>query len=163
AADYERFLSLIRPLREFGVPVHLAMGNHDDRATFRHHLLPGEHGHPAAPVDRVDELNGLRIVTLDTTVPGFHHGEVTAAQREWLADVLSAKDSDTVFSFFCQHAADFVTDAARKAALSGDIARADRLAQLSSQLGERMAVAQAYNLDRKQTIISVLDDIRTAL
>lgn len=80
-----------------------------------------------------------------------------------LADVLSAKDSDTVFSFFCQHAADFVTDSARAAALAGDIARADRLAQLSSQLGERIAIAQGYNLDRKQTIITVLDDIRAAL
>lgn len=80
-----------------------------------------------------------------------------------LADVLSAKDSDTVFSFFCQHATDFVTDAARTAALAGDISRADRLAQLSSQLGERIAIAQGYNLDRKQTIITVLDDIRASL
>lgn len=80
-----------------------------------------------------------------------------------LADVLSAKDSDTVFSFFCQHVSDFVTDTARAAALSGDISRADRLAQLSSQLGERIAIAQGYNLDRKQTIISVLDDIRASL
>lgn len=80
-----------------------------------------------------------------------------------LADVLSAKDSDTVFSFFCQHVTDFVTDSARSAALSGNIARADRLAHLTSQLGERITVAQAYNLDRKQTIISVLDDIRASL
>ncbi|WP_421579734.1 DNA polymerase III subunit delta' [Shinella sp. M31] len=80
-----------------------------------------------------------------------------------LADVLSAKDSETVFSFFCQHATDFVTDAARTAALAGDIARADRLAHLSSQLGERIAIAQGYNLDRKQTIITVLDDIRASL
>ena len=61
------------------------------------------------------------------------------------------------------HAGDFVTDAARAAALAGDIARADRLAHLSFQLGERIAIAQGYNLDRKQTIISVLDDIRAAL
>jgi len=80
-----------------------------------------------------------------------------------LADVLSAKDSETVFSFFCQHATDFVTDAARTAALAGDISRADRLAHLSSQLGERIAIAQGYNLDRKQTIITVLDDIRASL
>jgi DNA polymerase-3 subunit delta' len=80
-----------------------------------------------------------------------------------LADVLSAKDSDTVFGFFCQHITDFVTDTARAAALAGDLSRADRLAQLSSQLGERINIAQGYNLDRKQTIISVLDDIRASL
>ncbi|MGX5722496.1 DNA polymerase III subunit delta' [Shinella zoogloeoides] len=90
-------------------------------------------------------------------------GEPPRRDVHRLADVLSAKDSDTVFSFFCQHVSDFVTEAARSAALSGDIARADRLAHLSSQLGERITIAQAYNLDRKQTIITVLDDIRAAL
>lgn len=80
-----------------------------------------------------------------------------------LADVLSAKDSDIVFGFFSQQAADFVTEAARAAAFSGDIGRAERLAQLSSRLAERLAVAQAYNLDRKQTVIALLDEIRAAL
>src|SRR3546814_6114943 len=66
------------------------MGNHDDRASFREHLLPAEEAEsPSAPVDRVDELDGLRIVTLDTSVPGFHHGEISDAQLDWLAGVLS--------------------------------------------------------------------------
>ncbi|MCP8893420.1 DNA polymerase III subunit delta' [Shinella daejeonensis] len=80
-----------------------------------------------------------------------------------LAEVLSAKDSDIVFGFFCQHVCDFVTDAARQAAQAGDLPRADRLAALSSEIVERIGVAQAYNLDRKQTIIGLLDDIRAAL
>lgn len=87
---YERVRALVEPAAErLGAPVIWVMGNHDDRATFRSHLLPADHGDPTAPVDRVDELNGLRVVTLDTSVPGQHHGEVTAAQRERLADVLS--------------------------------------------------------------------------
>ena len=90
-------------------------------------------------------------------------GEPPRREVHKLADVLSARDSDTVFSFFCQHAGDFVTDAARAAALVGDISRADRLARLSTQLTERIAIAQGYNLDRKQTVISVLDDIRASL
>src|SRR3546814_12565775 len=66
------------------------MGNHDDRASFREHLLPAEEAEsPSSPVDRVDELDGLRIVTLDTSVPGFHHGEISDAQLDWLAGVLS--------------------------------------------------------------------------
>src|SRR3546814_6624804 len=53
-------------------------------------LLPAEEAEsPSAPVDRVDELDGLRIVTLDTSVPGFHHGEISDAQLDWLAGVLS--------------------------------------------------------------------------
>ena len=31
SSDYERFVELLRPLREHGLPVHLAMGNHDRR------------------------------------------------------------------------------------------------------------------------------------
>jgi len=34
---------------------------------------------------RVYDINGLRIISLDTTVPGYHHGELTDAQLEWLA------------------------------------------------------------------------------
>ena len=65
------------------------MGNHDDRSMFRAGLLddPSVDG---GPVDRVDDLDGLRVITLDTTVPGYHHGELSAEQLEWLAEVLSA-------------------------------------------------------------------------
>ena len=40
---------------------------------------------PMRPVDRVDELDGLRLVTLDSTVPGLHHGELRDEQLAWLA------------------------------------------------------------------------------
>ena len=63
------------------------MGNHDERQAFRTELLRVE-AHDA-PVDAVVDLNGLRLVTLDTTVPGYHHGEITAGQLDWLAEVLS--------------------------------------------------------------------------
>lgn len=87
---YARIRALIEPLADrLGARVVWVMGNHDDRAAFRSHLLPGDAGEPTAPVDRVDEIDGLRVITLDSTVPGHHHGEVTAAQRAWLADVLS--------------------------------------------------------------------------
>src|SRR5690348_14141719 len=43
---------------------------------------------PGGPLDRVFLVDGLRIVALDTSVPGQHHGEVTDAQLAWLARVL---------------------------------------------------------------------------
>lgn len=87
---YRRVRAIVEPLAErLQTRVVWVMGNHDDRAAFRAELLPAEAADPAAPVDRVDELDGLRIVTLDTSVPGAHHGEVTPAQREWLAEVLA--------------------------------------------------------------------------
>ncbi|HWR86724.1 MAG TPA: phosphodiesterase, partial [Rhodoglobus sp.] len=41
------------------------------------------------PVDRVHDVNGLRVIALDSTVPGHHHGEVSDAQLDWLAEELS--------------------------------------------------------------------------
>lgn len=37
--------------------------------------------------DRVHEVDGLRIVALDTSVPGYHHGALRPEQLAWLADV----------------------------------------------------------------------------
>ncbi|OLP59877.1 DNA polymerase III subunit delta' [Xaviernesmea oryzae] len=86
----------------------------------------------------------------------------TAARKEMhrLADVLSAKDSGTIFDFFTALVETHVQDAARQAARAGEGARADRLASLSTALTEKLATAEAYNLDRKQTILSLIDAIR---
>lgn len=87
---YVRIRALVEPLAErLGARLIWVMGNHDDRGAFRSHLLPGDAADAAAPVDRVDEVDGMRIITLDSTVPGHHHGEVTTAQRGWLRDVLA--------------------------------------------------------------------------
>jgi DNA polymerase-3 subunit delta' len=77
-----------------------------------------------------------------------------------LADVLSAKDSDIVFGFFISHLGDELMARARAAARAGDIRTAEHNARLSSSITERLTVAQAYNLDRKQTILTILDEIR---
>jgi 3',5'-cyclic AMP phosphodiesterase CpdA len=40
------------------------------------------------PIVGVWDLDGLRLIALDTSVPGWHHGDIDEAQREWLAGVL---------------------------------------------------------------------------
>lgn len=88
---YVMLRELVEPFADrLGAPVFWVMGNHDDRETFRRTLLDTEIAvDPLAPVDRVDELNGLRLITLDTSVPGHHHGELSRRQLDWLADQLS--------------------------------------------------------------------------
>lgn len=76
-----------------------------------------------------------------------------------LADVLAQKDSDVILAFFTEHVTDHLIASARQAAMHGDLYRADQLSRLSTSLTEKMTVAQAYNLDKKQTVISVLEDI----
>jgi 3',5'-cyclic AMP phosphodiesterase CpdA len=63
------------------------MGNHDERPDYSRLLFDEESD---APQDRVYDIDGLRIISFDTTVPGYHHGEVTDDQLDWLADVLSS-------------------------------------------------------------------------
>ncbi len=85
---YDRIRRIVDPVAErLGARVIWVMGNHDDRAAFRSGLL-GERG-DARPVDRVDDVNGLRVITLDSTVPGHHHGAIAPEQLDWLAEELS--------------------------------------------------------------------------
>ncbi len=91
-------------------------------------------------------------------------GEATARRSDMhkLADVLSGKDSETIYDFFVEIVGNHVIGAARTAAVGGDIVRAERLARLSSSLTEKLAIAEAYNLDRKQSILSLLDELKAA-
>ena len=85
---YDLLREIVEPAAmRLGAEVIWVMGNHDERAAFRTHLL-GEVG-TARPVDRVYDINGLRVITLDSTVPGRHHGEVVPEQLDWLAEELS--------------------------------------------------------------------------
>jgi DNA polymerase-3 subunit delta' len=77
-----------------------------------------------------------------------------------LADALSGRESDTIFDFFVSHVGDDIMNRARAAAGEGQITAAERLARLYSEITERLTVSDGYNLDRKQTIISILTDIK---
>ncbi|WP_317616721.1 phosphodiesterase [Arthrobacter sp. NamB2] len=88
---YAKLRAIVDPAAaRLGARVIWAMGNHDDRASFRAGLLDERSpARPDAPVDAVHFIDGLRIITMDSTVPGHHHGEFTDAQRRWLAHELA--------------------------------------------------------------------------
>lgn len=80
---YERLKTLVEPAAErMGSRVIWVMGNHDEREPFSS-ILMGEQP-TTATQDRVYDVNGLRIISLDSTVPGYHHGDLEAAQLDWL-------------------------------------------------------------------------------
>lgn len=70
-----------------GPPVLAVPGNHDDRAAMREHLL-GLAG-SADPLDAVHDIGGLRLVLLDSSIPGRVEGGFDPAQLDWLAAVLA--------------------------------------------------------------------------
>lgn len=84
---YERLKAIVEPpAARMGAQIIWVMGNHDERPDYSR-LLFGEES--TAPQDRVYDIDGLRIISLDTTVPGYHHGELEDSQLEWLAGILS--------------------------------------------------------------------------
>jgi 3',5'-cyclic-AMP phosphodiesterase len=85
---YYRTRSALEPLAgATGAELIWVMGNHDERAAFRSELLD----EPATdqPVHHVVQVGGLRIIALDTSVPGYHHGALDAASLAWLDAVLA--------------------------------------------------------------------------
>ncbi|MDJ0338052.1 phosphodiesterase [Cryobacterium sp. PH31-O1] len=90
---YELLREIVEPAAaRLGARVIWVMGNHDKRSAFRTELLDQQPSE--APIDRSYDLNGLRLITLDTSVPGHHYGAVTDQQLLWLADELRVPAPD---------------------------------------------------------------------
>lgn len=90
AESYSRIRAIVEPAaRRMGSQLIWVMGNHDRRDAFTAELLGGADAEPTRALDRVYDLDGLRIIALDTSVPGWDHGELTAHQLEWLREQLA--------------------------------------------------------------------------
>jgi 3',5'-cyclic AMP phosphodiesterase CpdA len=91
AADYATATRLLSRIRQ---PLLVIPGNHDEReafrACFRHHPYVTRSGplHVA-----VGDQGPVRIIGLDVTVPGFHHGDMDDDACAWLEARL-AEESD---------------------------------------------------------------------
>jgi 3',5'-cyclic AMP phosphodiesterase CpdA len=84
---YRQLRAMVEPLAErIGAQIVWCMGNHDARTAYSRELFGAE---SEEPQDRLYDVAGLRIVSLDTTVPGWHHGELSDVQLDWLREALS--------------------------------------------------------------------------
>jgi 3',5'-cyclic-AMP phosphodiesterase len=93
ADAYRKLRAAVEPFAaELGAELVWVMGNHDNRAELRRFLL--DEAPSMAPLDRVRMIDGLRIVTLDTSVPGHHYGEISGSQLDWLAGQLATPAPD---------------------------------------------------------------------
>ena len=103
--DYTHFTKLIMPLRAAGIPVHLTMGNHDDRDVF-YQVLNAEK--PAdTPVTSkhvgVVHLAGANLFLLDSLKARMTaQGWLGQEQRDWLAKMLDAH-ADKPALIFAHH------------------------------------------------------------
>jgi len=93
-ADYETFLGLIRPMREHGLPMHLTLGNHDDRDRFWATLPQSEEHAKPLPhrqivVSEAPRANWIMLDSLDKTnhTPGL----LGPKQIDWLRSALDER------------------------------------------------------------------------
>jgi Icc protein len=78
-------------------PVYVLGGNHDRREGLRARF--GLAGDPSAPVQYSADLGPLRLVTLDTTIPGRAAGELDAERLAWLdAELAQAPAQPTLLA-----------------------------------------------------------------
>lgn len=84
---YRRLRAAVEPVAAaLDTVVIWVAGNHDERPALREGLL--DQAPSEEPVTGVWDLDGLRVIALDTSVPGWHHGDLDESQLAWLADQL---------------------------------------------------------------------------
>ena len=93
AGDYATFSKLIAPLREAGMPLHLTLGNHDDRDVFWSALKNAKPAAPPLASKHVSVVEGARanwflLDSLDEV--NKTPGKLGDEQRAWLAKALDA-------------------------------------------------------------------------
>jgi Icc protein len=74
-----------------GASVIYLPGNHDERGTFHRHLLGGSGD---GPVNQTHWRDGLRIVALDSTIPGESHGALDDQTLDYLRTEIAAAAPD---------------------------------------------------------------------
>ena len=109
--DYHQLATLLDPLRQAGLPLHLSMGNHDDREHFAAALAdyrPREQpvaGHYVAVV-LAERVNWFLLDSLQHT--NQTPGELGQEQLAWLAKALDAH-TDKPAIVLCHHNPDLLS------------------------------------------------------
>ena len=88
-AGYAHLRLALAPL---GLPLVATLGNHDDRAAFRQGFLKEPDGDDRR-YNGVHLFDGLRVIALDSLVPGEIGGELGREQLAWLVNVLGQPSS----------------------------------------------------------------------
>lgn len=88
--EYEALRGILATLT---IPYLVIPGNHDDRENLRKAFSDHPYLPRSGPLHFCVDDHPVRIIGLDSTVPGEHHGHIDAEGLDWLGDVLSS-DAD---------------------------------------------------------------------
>ena len=86
--DYQYLRELLHEeASKLGVPVYVTLGNHDSRECFYEGYLQEERSSKSYYYSVLE--NGLRLIMLNTQVPGSNAGHLDVEQLEWLRTTLA--------------------------------------------------------------------------
>jgi 3',5'-cyclic-AMP phosphodiesterase len=134
AAEYDELAAI---LAELEIALYAVPGNHDDRRLLRETLEQVPRGGPDDRIDFVVDEHPLRLIGLDTTVPGDHGGESHLDQMDWLDRRLAAEPDRPTLIF--QHHPPFTTGIA-----------------WMDDVGLRHAERQAAVIERNPNVVAVI-------
>lgn len=97
--EYARLRSLLERL---AMPYYLVVGNHDRREALRAAFPDHGHLHGSRFVQYAIEDFAVRLLILDTNIPGRHAGELCNERLAWLADRL-AEQPERPTAIFMHH------------------------------------------------------------
>lgn len=93
----EAYRALAAALDRLALPVHLLIGNHDDRSAFRA-AFPETPCDPDGFVQSVIDTDEVRLILLDMHEPGTAAGRLCAARLRWLAARLAEQDGPVLLA-----------------------------------------------------------------
>lgn len=99
--------------------------------------------------DAVDELAAANSVSM--------------TQAHKLADAVSGRDKTIPFEMFNERVLHLLSDAASRAAVSGDLPRANRLSGAWHEARIAVSETETYNLDQKQHALNMIGRLNAAL
>jgi 3',5'-cyclic AMP phosphodiesterase CpdA len=87
--DPDEYANLRALLGALDLPYLVMPGNHDERENFRRSFADHPYLPRSGPLHYCVDDYALRLVALDTTVPGAHHGALDQTGLDWLLATLS--------------------------------------------------------------------------
>lgn len=94
--EYQRLQAMLQPLK---MPVYLIPGNHDSRALIREVFSTHTYLPTAGFLQYTVEDYPVRLIMLDTNVPGEGHGELDAERLDWLDQQLAQQPNRPTILF----------------------------------------------------------------
>jgi DNA polymerase-3 subunit delta' len=106
------------------------------------------------------QYGGLEIAeALDALVKGRR--DVASAYK--LAEAVAGRDQAIPFDIFNRRALDLLSDAASRAAMTGDLGRAKTLSDTWQEALDAVSETETYNLDKKQHALTMIDRLNSAM